>query len=227
MQKIIQFINFVILWLKRKRKIKLFNGPIKVNVGSGFTVAPNWINIDGNFNLLFKNFPIFILKLIYKYTGIKKWMDLEHFIKTLKSNKFIHHNVLYGLPFHNETVDFVYSSHLLEHLFKEDAFQLLKEIYRVLKKGGLFRLCIPDMNYVLNLYQNGKKQEALKYLFPESKADYFSRHRYMYDFETISEILKEVGFKEITKQEYRQGSLPDVEKLDNRPFESLHLEAKK
>ncbi|MCK4462822.1 MAG: class I SAM-dependent methyltransferase [Candidatus Omnitrophica bacterium] len=45
------------------------------------------------------------------------------------------------LPFGNESVDEIYSSHLLEHV--ENPVFVLKEIYRVLKKDGMLTLQYP------------------------------------------------------------------------------------
>jgi len=41
-----------------------------------------------------------------------------------------------NLPFDNESVDEIYSSHLVEHLLPEEAKKFFNEIYRVLRKGG-------------------------------------------------------------------------------------------
>lgn len=220
-------INSFILLLKSHRKITVKENTVKVNVGSGLNVVPGWINVDGNFNLLFKRFPKPFLKLIYKFTGIKKWFELGYFVNTLRSNYFIHHNIKYGLPFHDESVDYIYSSHLLEHLFKEDAWTLLNEMYRILRKNGIIRIVVPDLEYVVELYKQNKKEEALEYVFPNSKADDFSRHRYMYDFEMLSSLLGKVGFHSIKKWEFQKGEIPDVNLLDNRPIDSLHIEARK
>lgn len=226
-KKIVFWLNSFILRLKRKRILTFKENVVKVNVGSGFNVTPGWINIDGNFNLIFRKLPKSLLKLIYKYTDVKKWFEQEYFVNTLSNNFFIHHNIEYGLPFRSETVDFIYSSHLLEHLFKDDAEFLINEMYRVLKKGGILRIVVPDLEYVVELYKKSKKEEALEYFFPNSKADYFSRHRYMYDFDLLAILMQKIGFHSIKKWEFRKGELPDVHLLDNRPTDSLHIEARK
>jgi len=41
-----------------------------------------------------------------------------------------------GIPFPDESVDFIWSSHVLEHLDNEELEELFREIYRVLKPGG-------------------------------------------------------------------------------------------
>lgn len=61
------------------------------------------------------------------------------------------------LPFADESVDAVYSSHVIEHLPPAVAHDFVDEIYRVLKSGGVLRLVTPDLEtlafeYLKNLY---------------------------------------------------------------------------
>src|SRR5580658_121949 len=54
-------------------------------------------------------------------------------------------NLLSGFPFPDQSFDFVYSSHVLEHFTKEQARVLLAEAHRVLKPGGIIRTVVPDL----------------------------------------------------------------------------------
>lgn len=53
-----------------------------------------------------------------------------------------------NLPIEDESVDFVISSHMIEHIF--DPIKALKEWYRVIKKGGYIFTIIPITAYVPN-----------------------------------------------------------------------------
>jgi len=55
------------------------------------------------------------------------------------------------LPFEDSTIDFVFSSHALEHLSSEGFQNVIKEIYRVLKPGCQFKLAVPYYSTSLNL----------------------------------------------------------------------------
>ena len=46
-----------------------------------------------------------------------------------------------GLPFDDESVDEIYTSHFLEHI--NDLNFVMEECYRVLKKGGIMRIIVP------------------------------------------------------------------------------------
>lgn len=48
---------------------------------------------------------------------------------------------LHHLPFHDSSVDFLLTQHTLEHV--EDPLQCIREIYRVVKPGGLVKIVVP------------------------------------------------------------------------------------
>lgn len=68
------------------------------------------------------------------------------------SKDVIRVNVLKGLPFEDSYFDVVYTSHFLEHLNLQQARFLLKEVYRVLKKGGIVRIVVPDLENICREY---------------------------------------------------------------------------
>ena len=47
------------------------------------------------------------------------------------------------LPFDDNSVDFAFSSHALEHLTLDGFFNVLSEVYRVLKPGAQFKIVVP------------------------------------------------------------------------------------
>ena len=49
----------------------------------------------------------------------------------------------------------------------------------------------------------------------------------MYDFDLLETLLGETGFVNVVRCEYRQGRAPDLGLLDNRPEETLYVEAEK
>lgn len=57
-----------------------------------------------------------------------------------------------GLPFHSNFAIACYSSHVLEHLDKAGAVNLITECFRVLKPGGVIRLAVPDLEVLARQY---------------------------------------------------------------------------
>ncbi|MDJ0507812.1 MAG: methyltransferase domain-containing protein [Crocosphaera sp.] len=77
------------------------------------------------------------------------WVNLDF---NSENPDVIPHNLLNSLPFSNEEVDVIYNSHFLEHFSLEDAKKILTECYRVLKKGGVIRIVVPDLESVCREY---------------------------------------------------------------------------
>lgn len=75
-------------------------------------------------------------------------------------------------PFDDGSIDVAYSSHVIEHLTREQADFLVSESYRVLKPGGIFRVATPDLEQICRLY--------LKRLDEASGSDLKSVFRYEY-----------------------------------------------
>ena len=223
LRRTIETVTNFACWVKRKRVIKSEKGVVKVNLGSGLSVAPGWINVDASLNVFFAKYPKPILKMLYKMSGFNQWYSQEEYCNTLENSIFIHHDIKYGIPFPDESIDYIYSSHLLEHLYRKNAKELLEEARRKLRKGGVIRTCVPNLEYVVNLYQHGDKERAVERFFA-----YFSSlhdHRYIYDFDLLRQLLEEAGFSDIKRCSYAQGRTSDIENLDNRPEETLYVEA--
>jgi predicted SAM-dependent methyltransferase len=55
--------------------------------------------------------------------------------------------------FKTGTVDLIYASHCLEHFHYRATVDVLTEWNRVLKRGGILRLSVPDFDKLVDLYQ--------------------------------------------------------------------------
>jgi predicted SAM-dependent methyltransferase len=229
LRQTIEFTTLTLGKLKRKQRCTVDNGyPIKINLGCGLAVAPGWVNIDGSLNALVANLPALIHRLAYRMTGANRYYTEEVYCDLLRSNRFIHHDLAAGIPLYDAVADYTYSSHFLEHLFRRDAEQLLAEMYRVLKPGGIARISIPDLEFAISQYVAGEKEKMLThYFFVDDEDNHYSRHKYMYDFSMIEELLLRAGFREVRRHSFAQGQVPDINILDNRPEDSLFVEATK
>jgi len=223
-------VNYCVLKVKNRQRVKVdsYDGQIKLNLGCGLAVQRTWINIDGSLNSLLAGLPSFLHPLAYRLSGARDYYSLSDYCGIMRNNKFVHHDLSKSVPFYDDTVDFIFTSHFLEHLFKKDAERFLSEAFRVLKPGGVIRLSVPDLNYAVGLYSQGNKSRMLNdYFFVDHNENYFSRHKYMYDFELLSKLFEIAGFSNITRCNFHQGTIPDIKALDNRPEDSLFLEATK
>ena len=66
--------------------------------------------------------------------------------------RVVAHDLSRGIPFSADTVDVVYHSHMLEHLDRDVAAGFLVEAQRVLKRGGIHRIVVPDFGLLCRRY---------------------------------------------------------------------------
>jgi predicted SAM-dependent methyltransferase len=207
-------------------KVQVGDGRTCVNLGCGLAVAPGWINVDASLNALFAGAPKFVLRLLYRLSGANRYYSEQEYGRLLSEHCFVFHDLARSLPFREKTVDVFYSSHFFEHLFKKDAERLLREMHGALKDGGLIRIAVPDLAHAVGLYEEGKTKEMLEnYFFVDDRSSYLARHKYMYDFDCLRALLAEAGYQNIRRCNYREGASPDLVSLDNRPEETLYVEA--
>ena len=229
-RKIIDLTISILGKIRRNRKflapVDSRDGFVKVNLGCGLRVVTGWLNIDGSLNALIASWPSILHRFIYSFTGSQVYYSVDQYCEILKKHDFLYHDLSVSLPLRQNSVDYIYSSHFFEHLFKDDAQLLLRSCARALKPDGTIRISIPDLAYALSLYEKGKKAEMLQdYFFVEGKGSYLARHKYMYDFELIKEVLEQSGFSNIKQCEYQKGKTPDIKLLDVYPEVSLFVEA--
>jgi predicted SAM-dependent methyltransferase len=105
----------------------------------------------------------------------KGWVNID-FVSS--SQGVLKHDLTKPLPFSDDSFDFVYSSHVLEHFGAEDALKLLVEMRRVLRVGGVCRVVVPDL-----------ESAAIEYLRVLSDMNYSSRADQMkYEWSVIELI---------------------------------------
>ncbi len=89
----------------------------------------------------------------------KGWKNLDHpsswYEKAQKKHKIISYDIRNDtIPFDDNSVDAIFCSHVVEHLEDHYIIEMLKEAFRVLKKGCVMRITCPDAQF---LYQVSKQ----------------------------------------------------------------------
>ena len=183
-------------------------GCIKLNVGCGADIKKGWINIDSGDQFLNKN-------------------DLD-----------LCHDLSQGLPFPNNSADYIFNEHFIEHLTRDQGILFFKECFRVLRSGGTLRIACPDLRATVNDYltDSFKDREWLQKLCPhlmgKSNCELLNismrewGHQYIYDEDDLRGALQEAGFDGsvilITKP--GQSDIPDLQNLETRA-DSIVIEA--
>ena len=71
----------------------------------------------------------------------------------------INHRLDGPLPFADELFDAIYTFHLIEHLSRRDNERFIRDIYRLLKPGGIYRAATPDLEFLATEYLQGLHQQ--------------------------------------------------------------------
>jgi SAM-dependent methyltransferase len=227
LSKAVDVVNALLIRTKRSQRIVPKGKPVKVNFGSSLIVQDGWINVEGTLHAVAGKWPTGLQKLLYRGSSVREWLSEEEYLRILRTQPFVHHDLDFGLPFPDNSVDYLYASHVLEHFYPDVGQNILRDAHRVLKKGGRMRICVPDLKHAFDLYLKGEKERALAYFYQDSRSIGFHRHKYMYDLDVLEAALKRAGFSFIEQQNYRCGQVPEADKLDNRPEETLYVEAVK
>ncbi|MEB3168799.1 MAG: methyltransferase domain-containing protein [Synechococcaceae cyanobacterium] len=116
-------------------------------------------------------------------------------------------------PFTDQTFDYVFSEHMIEHLPRAGGLHMLRECRRVLKPGGILRIATPDLSVVISLYA-ASDGEATRYIewmahrFLDGAEDAKAAivinhifhgwgHQFLYDADLLIAALRDCGFVDI------------------------------
>ena len=121
-------------------------------------------------------------------------------------------------PLPADSLDYVFSEHVIEHLEFDEAALMLRECFRSLKMGGRIRLATPDLKRIIAVYTQPEADDQQKYIrwimdqFRPQIGEYNPahvinhsfhgwRHKFIYDGATLSAALERAGFRGIERLE--------------------------
>jgi len=156
----------------------------KLNIGCGTDYRDGFINIDGS-SCLFK---------------VDKIINLQ--TESLLDN------------FKRNSTDYILSNDIIEHFFRWEAINLLKEFYAILKPTGKCEIRVPDTEHIIKSWKipvaqkiillfggqdipqgNNKEMNDSRKQFPS-----FFCHKYGWTRKTMELELEKVGFSKIITQ---------------------------
>lgn len=162
-------------------------------------------------------------------TRLPKWLNVD-----IAGANDLNWDLAEGLSFVSDnTVDFIFHEHVLEHLERPDAIAFTRECYRSLKPGGVIRIAMPDLDEVVRTYQNGWKSEYAS-VCEEFRAAYGGvtfktrgelldicmrgwGHCYLYNEEDVCKVLAHSGFQDIRRVRHGISSHEALTGIEQRP----------
>lgn len=140
------------------------------------------------------------------YKRFRKLKNLDYTTTDLNSPLADVKADICNLPFENESFDFILCNHVLEHI--PDDTKAMKEIYRILRKGGTAILQIPqDLN-------RAETFEDASITDPKERAAIFGQydHVRVYGRDYFNK-LRDIGFKVEEVDYTRQLSSEEIDKF--------------
>jgi predicted SAM-dependent methyltransferase len=139
------------------------------------------------------------------------------------------------LPFPDNSIDFIFNEHFIEHLTVEEGQIVIKDFMRVLKPGGVFRIATPDLKTVIDKYlhvelKNDPAVEKFGLQFIKTKAErlnisfHWWGHKWLYDWEELDRRLKEAGCTDIKRCKLHKSEYKDLQNLETRDESTLIVE---
>ncbi|MEO8151884.1 MAG: methyltransferase domain-containing protein [Rhizobacter sp.] len=150
-----------------------------------------------------------------------------------------------NLPFTDGSLDFVVCISAINYVTHARACDIVAQIHRVLRKGGVARFAVQDLKLIARKYVErdtdffGQTLPDGSPRFPgETLGDKFnywfyghpirgSGCKYLYDYEALAAIFHRAGFTCVENRPFMGSRLAQIAQIDNREDQMFFLEAVK
>ncbi len=207
--------------------------PPKLHLGCANIALPGWTNLHGSWNAWITGHPVFRGLLRVHRVLPPGQLDIAW------PGNIRVHDAHHGLPYPAGFFSAIYASHLLGHLYFEEALQLLGQCFRVLRLGGLLRLVVPDLHTLIREYLGPRDgggvapdcaadrlcrrldmrlprgRGHLLYRLYSSVKD-FHTHKWMYDGGPLGRYMSEAGFVSISRKTYMERAIAGIEEVERK-----------
>lgn len=201
-----------------------------VQYGCGLSAPEGWANYDVSPTLRLQRIPLIgaLARRRVRFPPNVRYGD-----------------VVRGLPVPDGSCDAVYCSHMLEHLPYNGLRTALRNTFRILKPGGVFRLVLPDLQVLVEEYlrfdpatrasnlmrrTNLGSLERPMGLIGRLRASFGnSAHLWMWDYPGLEHELLAAQFIEIRRAQFGDSSLAAFAEVEDaaRFEEALAIECRR
>lgn len=144
--------------------------------------------------------------------------DQVHYVDALKR-----------FPFEDESFQYIFSEHFIEHLPFNDGVKFFRESARILKRGGVMRTATPDLDFLCELRTldtDAKKRYAQyisKNFAPHQPVSgvtcanttfYGWGHAFIYNAAFMQEVLKPLGFGDFKVHKPGQSGVAELKGIE-------------
>lgn len=184
----------------------------KLNFGCGNNPIEGWTNIDG---------------------GDGAWWSAPQHPEVINLDVF---NACEAMP--DSSCTHIYSEHFFEHFTIDEGSRLLESWRRILIPGGTVRIVTPDLNREARMYLGEQlpidnrtymahkrrwigdrhSEVCSRFITPAMHMNFGMRldgHKFLYDFETIKELLEHAGFSKVTRCAFGESTKQELAGIEH------------
>ena len=209
---------------------------IKVNIGCGNTPTDGWINFDNSLAIKLANSPF--LYLLAKILKLLNKQQIEN-VEWNRKHKIHFADATKKIPLETNSLECIYTSHMVEHLSRNGVLIFLNEALRILRIDGILRVSVPDLQISINNYlAEGDANNFMERIYVQAPTIdnlkeklklFFSgyrHHQWMYDGQSLSLLMQTSGFRNVKIYEKGRTSIKNKDGLDlyERDEESVYVE---
>lgn len=202
---------------------------MRLHVGCGAIYLTDWVNVDlaGPDVYLARQRP----DLVERWTTTEDnyyGRQIDVTIESLRKGPLNRETVcdVYGdfekLPVASYECSEILSRHAFEHLSIREARRALKECRRVLRRGGLLRLDVPDHAETLRLYRESGDVFYVRHLLGPRRGDDFGHHVMSYEPPQLQALVESEGF-EFVEREHFEHLFPAFTLRFRKPINSVNV----
>lgn len=213
------------------------NSSVRINVGCGMTPTEGWVNLDNSLSVRLARVP--------GVSGLLRFLSPERraFVAFCQSSKVRYADVRRRLPVKTGSAEVIYSSHMLEHLDRQEVARFLSEARRALEApDGIIRLALPNIRYLVERYLTEGDADAFvrsTLLWRERPRGFAARlrqiligdreHYWMYDGASLVKLLATHGFESASILAPGDSMIPNPGALNlaERAGETVYVEARR
>lgn len=186
------------------------------------------------------------------YNMLDGWLNADFNPATRQAGQ-LYLNATRRFPFASASFDYVFSEHMIEHIWWSDGQTMLKESHRILKPGGKIRISTPNLASIASLLDPPRTPIKEQYLklstdkhiphaigyrpgFVINNFFWDFGHFFVYDADTLELALRTAGFTDIQRWQPMQSDDPHLTGIESHQkivgdevnaFESIIMQAVK
>ena len=111
----------------------------------------------------------------------------------------------------DNSIEVIYSAHVLEHFKRQRLNKVLLEWNRVLVKGGILRIAVPDFEAIVDVYNDTKNIDLIIGPLYGGQNYLYNIHYNTFDFKSLEKYLINANFTDVKRYDWRKTDHADVD----------------